>query len=72
MVNFYIDEKGGVRLPVVESGNDPDLAALAITAIQHWKFEPPTARGVRVLTKTSQVFRFRPAAPPLARATTKN
>lgn len=68
-VNFYIDETGAVRLPAVESGNDPDLAALAIVAIQQWKFEPPTCRGQKVLTKTSQVFRFRPARAPVAEAT---
>ena len=71
-VNFYIDEKGAVRLPAVENGNDPELAALAIDAIQRWKFEPPTSRGVPVLTKTSQVFRFRPMNGPAAGTTAKN
>jgi len=68
-VNFYIDETGAVRLPAVESGNDPELAALAIVAIQQWKFEPPTCRGQKVLTKTSQVFRFRPPGAPVADTT---
>lgn len=65
-VNFYIDETGAVRLPAVEAGNDPELAALAVVAIQQWKFEPPTCKGLKVLTKTSQVFRFRPASAPVA------
>jgi TonB family protein len=72
IVNFYIDETGAVRLPAVDSGNDPELAALAIVAIQHWKFEPPVCRGQKVLTKTSQVFRFRPATTPVASAGGKN
>lgn len=71
-VNFYIDETGAVRLPAVESGNDPELAALAINAIQTWKFEPPTCHGRKVLTKTNQVFRFRPTGAPMAAAAEKN
>ena len=63
IVNFYIDETGAVRLPAVDSDNDPELAALAVAAMQHWKFEAPMCRGLKVLTKTSQMFRFRPATP---------
>jgi TonB family protein len=65
-VNFYIDETGAVRLPAVETSNDPELAALAVVAIQQWKFEPPTCKGLKVLTKTSQVFRFRLPGAPVA------
>ncbi len=71
-VNFYIDETGTVRLPAVEPNTDPDLAALAVVAIQQWKFEPPTCQGRRVLTKTSQLFRFRPTSAPAAGAAEKS
>lgn len=61
-VDFYIDEAGAVRLPSTESTEDPQLAALAITALRQWKFEPPRCQGRPVLVKASQVFRFLPNA----------
>jgi TonB family protein len=65
-VMFYIDEKGNVRLPSVRSEDDSELGALAITAVQQWKFEPPTCRRQTVLVRATQVFNFRPAPPPTA------
>ena len=59
-VNFYIDQKGNVRMPAVDSSSDADLAALAVTALHQWKFEPPTCKGLPVLVKATQMFRFRP------------
>jgi TonB family protein len=57
-IEFYIDEKGAVRLPSVSSGEDPLLAPLAIEALRRWKFEPPTCSGRPVLVKARQVFHF--------------
>ena len=66
-VTFYIDETGSVRLPAVDSSDDVELGALAVTALHQWKFEAPTCKGLPVLAKASQVFRFRPSDKPAAR-----
>jgi TonB family protein len=57
-VFFYVDEHGAVRLPSVEAGAHPYLAAEAVAAVREWKFEPPTSRGRPVLVAASQVFDF--------------
>ncbi len=59
-VTFYIDETGAVRLPSVDVNQDPELSAVAIEALRHWKFEPPTYRKRPVLVRASQQFNFAP------------
>jgi TonB family protein len=68
-VHFYIDEKGTVRIPSIDNTSDAELGSLAILALRQWKFEPPTCRGVPVLVKATQVFRFRPATAGVTSAT---
>ena len=65
-VDFYIDERGAVRMPYVTRPADPLLASLAVDAVRQWKFEPPTRRGHPVLVHIRQLFRFsgRLAAKP--------
>jgi len=58
-VDFYIDERGAVRMPYVSSHAQPLLARLAVDAVRQWKFEPPTRRGRPVLVHVRQLFRFR-------------
>jgi TonB family protein len=67
-VHFFIDEKGNVRIPSIDNTSDAELGSLAILALRQWKFEAPTCKGVPVLVKASQVFRFRPAAAGVTRA----
>jgi TonB family protein len=62
-VEFYIDEKGQVRLPVVPGNQPPELTELAVAAVSQWTFEPPTRRGQPVLVQVRQVFHFEPANP---------
>jgi TonB family protein len=57
-VDFYIDDKGHVRMPVVGRNENPDLAGLAIEAVRQWEFEPPTRRGRPVLVHARQRFNF--------------
>jgi TonB family protein len=57
-VNFYIDEKGEVRLPCVTVADDYLLGELAVAAVRQWKFEPPTRQGTPTLVKVTQVFNF--------------
>jgi len=63
-VEFYIDEKGAVRVPSVSIDDDSVLTSLAVTALRQWRFEPPTRNGTPVLVKASQVFNFGRAAKP--------
>jgi len=60
-VDFYIDEKGRVRMPAVsrEAGEENEqLAAAAIDAVSQWQFEPPMSKGVPVLVAARQDFNF--------------
>jgi TonB family protein len=57
-VEFYIDEKGAVRLPAVSAKCDAVLGSLAVTAMSQWKFTPPTSKGHAVMVKAVQVFHF--------------
>jgi len=65
-VEFYIDEQGHVRLPSVDRQTieaNEELAALAVTAVEQWQFEPPLLRGRPVLALAQQDFNFKPASP---------
>jgi TonB family protein len=57
-VYFYIDEKGEVRMPAVQTGPHPYLMEIAVDALKSWKFEPPTSRGRPVLVAAAQIFDF--------------
>lgn len=57
-VQFYIDEKGEVRLPAVVSADRIDLAEAAFEAVKQWKFESPTRNGQPVLISAIQHFDF--------------
>ncbi len=59
IVEFYIDEKGNVRIPSV-SREDADniYAAAAVEAVEKWRFEPPLRHGRPVLVAAKQEFRF--------------
>jgi hypothetical protein len=39
-----------------------ELAAIAITAVSQWQFDPPTSKGKPVLVLAQQDFSFNPAA----------
>ncbi|HEY1764140.1 MAG TPA: TonB family protein [Opitutaceae bacterium] len=63
-VEFYIDQQGHVRLPSVDQQTieaNEELAALAVTAVEQWQFDPPTMNGRPVLTLAQQDFDFKPA-----------
>ncbi len=60
VVEFFIDETGTLRMPAIQSADYDQLASLAVAAMQQWKFEPPTRRGVPVLVRAKQVFHFEP------------
>jgi outer membrane biosynthesis protein TonB len=59
-VEFYIDERGDVRMPVVADADDERLGWVAAATIAKWQFEVPRRGGHPVLARASQVFVFRP------------
>lgn len=58
LVSFYVDERGRVRLPSVESAPSPVLIPNAIQAVEHWEFKPPTIHGEPVLVFTTWAVKF--------------
>lgn len=64
LVEFFIDESGRTRLPVLAGHNDHFLASSALTAIKTWRFEPPTHGGKPVLVRAAQLFVFEPPEQP--------
>jgi len=59
VVNYYIDERGRVRVPAVINEAPPELAALVVETVRQWQFQSPTHGGHPVLTRVSQTFHFR-------------
>ena len=63
LVDFYIDEKGAVRMPAIVTADHPLLASAAITAVREWRFAPPLYKGKPVLAHCQQVFTFQIEPP---------
>jgi TonB family protein len=65
-VGFYIDEQGHVRMPSVSRETNEaneELAAIAVTAVAAWQFDPPMSKGHPVLVVAQQDFHFKATAP---------
>ena len=65
-VDFYIDQEGHVRIPSVSKETNEanqQLAAIAVTTVAQWEFEPPMSKGKPVLVLARQDFDFKPAEP---------
>ncbi len=63
-ITFYIDEKGRVRAPNVESAASPELIPRAIEAMLLWSFKPPLVNGQPALVFTGRSLRFVPRDTP--------
>lgn len=63
LVTFYVDEKGNVRLPNVDSTPSPLLVVPTLDAIAKWTFVPPTIKGKPVLVIALRGITFNPASP---------
>jgi len=57
-VDFYIDESGRTRFPIVAPGPHEQLVGIALAAVKQWQFIPPKSKGRPVLVRARQVFRF--------------
>lgn len=59
-VDFYVDEAGLPRMPVIVEADDRQAGASSLEAILQWRFEPPQTRGRPAVVRASQVFVFDP------------
>lgn len=58
VVDFFIDETGRPRMASCPEGSNPQLAGIALAAIEKWEFTPPTVKGKPVLVHARQPFSF--------------
>lgn len=57
VVDFYIDETGRPRMPVVSDARDQQAAA-AVDALMQWRYTVPTKAGAPVTVRARQSFVF--------------
>ncbi len=56
---FFIDEEGNVRMPVLRNSDASyDVLAVIYESLMKWKFEPPTRNGRPVVTRVIQPFKL--------------
>jgi TonB family protein len=58
VLDFYVDETGRPRMPVVLSADHTNFAAAAVQALEQWRFAPPTRHGHPVAVRAQQRFVF--------------
>lgn len=58
VVDFYIDEKGQPRMPVVLNSPQEAFAMAAVGALNQWRFNTPTRAGKPVSVRVRQQFIF--------------
>jgi TonB family protein len=58
VLDFYVDETGRPRMPVVLSADHMNFAAAAVQALEQWRFAPPTRHGQPVAVRAQQRFVF--------------
>jgi len=58
LVDFYVDEQGQMRMPVVVETTDMTYAQAAVSALNQWKFSSPTKQGKPVAVRVQQKFVF--------------
>ena len=57
-LDFYVDQDGHARLPVVRAATHPAFATAAIRALEGWKFSPPRSQGRPAIVHFQQDFVF--------------
>jgi TonB family protein len=58
LIDFYVDEKGQPRMPVVVNSSHEVLAQAAVGALNQWRFTAPTRAGRPVAVRVRQEFIF--------------
>lgn len=57
-VEFVVDRDGNALFPRIVNASHDDFGWSAATAIQRWRFQPPTKNGQKVDARTSVVVQF--------------
>ena len=57
-VDFYVDEKGQPRMPVVINSSHENYSLAAVDALSRWRFTAPTRAGKPVAVRVRQQFIF--------------
>jgi TonB family protein len=60
VVQYYVDENGRVRMPMIDRADNDVLAGLTLQAVEQWQFVPPSSHGRPVLVRARQAFLFAP------------
>lgn len=63
VVDFYIDQTGRPRMPLIERSPDPLLAVAVLDALAHWQFETPFHARQPVIVRVRQEFTFLAQSP---------
>jgi TonB family protein len=58
VLDFYVDQSGRPRMPVVVSTNEKLFAAAAVDALRDWRFSIPRCGGRPVAVRVEQAFVF--------------
>lgn len=58
LMDFYVDETGRARLPVILHTTHPAFADAATRALADWQFAVPTRHGQPVIVRMQQEFLF--------------
>lgn len=58
LMDFYVDETGRARLPVILQTTHPAFANAALRALADWQFAVPTRHGQPVIVRLQQEFVF--------------
>lgn len=58
LVDFYVDEKGQPRMPVVINSPHENYSLAAVDALSRWRFTTPTRAGKPVAVRVRQQFIF--------------
>ncbi|MEO7413753.1 MAG: TonB family protein [Opitutaceae bacterium] len=61
-VDFYVDQEGRPRMPVVLRASHELFARAVVDALEQWRFSPPTRAARPVVVRVVQDFVFRPAS----------
>ena len=58
LIDFYVDETGRPRRPVVVRAPHELYASASVVALMQWRFNPPARRGRPMIVRATQLFTF--------------
>jgi TonB family protein len=58
VLDFYVDETGRARLPLVAESTHPAFSFAAVKALQDWRFAAPKRKGRPAIVRMQQEFVF--------------